>query len=148
MLESQVKYIRKRDGRIVPFDPEKITEAIFQAAKAVGGSDRDTAKSVSDSIVGILEILCKDDRIPTVENVQDLVEKMLIEKGHAKVAKAYILYREQHRKIREGKALINEGIELVESYLDRSDWRVNENSNMSFSLQGLNNHIATAVTAK
>lgn len=144
----ELKYIRKRDGRIVPFYPEKITEAIFKAAKAVGGTDKYTAKSISDSVIGILNIICKEDRIPTVENVQDLVEKMLIEKGHAKVAKAYILYREQHRKIREGKALLDEGLELVEDYLDKSDWRVNENSNMSYSLQGLNNHIASAITAK
>ncbi|MFH0975637.1 MAG: ribonucleoside triphosphate reductase [Spirochaetota bacterium] len=146
--DSASKYIRKRDGRIVPFDPEKITEAIFKAARAVGGDDRDPAKSVSDSVIGILDIVCKDERIPTVENVQDLVEKILIEKGHAKVAKAFILYREQHRKIREAKALIDEGLSLVDDYLDRSDWRVNENSNMSYSLQGLNNHIASAITAK
>jgi len=141
-------FIRKRDGRIVPFNPEKITDAIYKAAQAVGGSDRSTAQAISDSIIGILTIIYKDGRIPTVENVQDLVEKMLIERGHAKVAKAYIIYREQHRKIREGKSLLTEGLELIESYLDRSDWRVNENSNMSYSLQGLNNHIATAVTAK
>jgi ribonucleoside-triphosphate reductase (formate) len=145
---SQSNFIRKRDGRIVPFNPEKIAGAIYKAAQAVGGSDRATAQAISDSIIGILNIIYKDGRIPTVENVQDLVEKMLIERGHAKVAKAYILYREQHRKIREGKSLLTEGLELIESYLDRSDWRVNENSNMSFSLQGLNNHIATAVTAK
>jgi ribonucleoside-triphosphate reductase (formate) len=149
MIQSSTsKYIRKRDGRIVPFDPEKITEAIFKAAKAVGGAEREPAKSVSDSVIGILDIICKDDRIPTVENVQDLVEKILIEKGHARVAKAFILYREQHRKIREAKALFQEGLGLVEDYLDKSDWRVNENSNMSFSLQGLNNHIASAITAK
>ena len=141
-------FIRKRDGRIVPFTAEKITGAIYKAAQAVGGSDRTTAQAISDSIIGILNIIYKDGRIPTVENVQDLVEKMLIERGHAKVAKAYILYREQHRKIREGKSLLTEGLELIESYLDRSDWRVNENSNMSYSLQGLNNHIATAITAK
>ena len=141
-------YIRKRDGRVVPFNPEKITDAIYKAALAVGGSDRNTARDISNSIIGILTIIYKDGRIPTVENVQDLVEKMLIERGHAKVAKAYILYREQHRKIREGKSLLTEGLELIESYLDRSDWRVNENSNMSYSLQGLNNHIATAITAK
>ncbi len=141
-------FIRKRDGRIVPFNPDKITDAIYRAAQAVGGSDRSTAATVSESIVGILNIIYKDGRILTVENVQDLVEKMLIERGHAKVAKAYILYREQHRKIREGKSLLAEGLELIESYLDRSDWRVNENSNMSYSLQGLNNHIATAITAK
>ncbi len=148
MNQSTSKYIRKRDGRIVPFDPDKITEAIFKAARAVGGTDREPAKSVSDSVMGILDILCKDERIPTVENVQDLVEKILIEKGHAKVAKAYILYREQHRKIREAKALFQEGLGLVDDYLDKSDWRVNENSNMSYSLQGLNNHIASAITAK
>ncbi len=141
-------YIRKRDGRVVPLDQDKITDAIFKAAQAVGGSDRATAQDVSDSVTGILSIIYKDGRIPTVENVQDLVEKMLIERGHAKVAKAYILYREQHRKIREGKSLLNEGLDLIDNYLDQSDWRVNENSNMSYSLQGLNNHIATAVTAK
>src|SRR6056297_556076 len=141
-------YIRKRDGRIVSFTPEKITDAIFNAANAVGGTDRETARNVADSVVDIIKILYKDDHIPSVENIQDLVEKMLIEKGHAKVAKAYILYREQHRKIREGKSLLNEGIQLIEDYLDRSDWRVNENSNMSYSLQGLNNHIASAITAK
>ncbi|HPI13141.1 MAG TPA: ribonucleoside triphosphate reductase [Spirochaetota bacterium] len=146
---SRARYIRKRDGRILPFDPEKITDAIFKAARAVGGSNRETAQSVCDSVAGILDILhFKEGQTPTVENVQDLVEKMLIERGHARVAKAYILYREQHRKIREGKDLLNEGIQLVEQYLDRSDWRVNENSNMSYSLQGLNNHIASAITAK
>ena len=147
-METEITYIRKRDGRIVPFQPDKITDAIFKAAQAVGGSDRGTAQSVSESLLGILNIIYKEGRIPTVENVQDLVEKMLIERGHAKVAKAYIIYREQHRKIREGKSLLNEGLKLIEDYLDRSDWRVNENSNMSYSLQGLNNHIATAITAK
>ena len=147
-IETQLKQIRKRDGRVVSFDPDKITDAIFKSAKAVGGSDRGAAESVTAAVAGILDIIYKDGRIPTVENVQDLVEKILIEKGHAKVAKAYILYREQHRKIREGKSLIDEGLDLVDNYLDRSDWRVNENSNMSYSLQGLNNHIAAAVTAK
>lgn len=147
-IETQLRQIRKRDGRVVEFDPEKITDAIFKSAKAVGGSDREAAEGVTRALVGILDIIYKDGRIPTVENVQDLVEKILIEKGHAKVAKAYILYREQHRKIREGKSLIDEGLDLVENYLDRSDWRVNENSNMSYSLQGLNNHIASAITAK
>ncbi len=145
---SEIKFIRKRDGRIVDFHPDKITDAIFRAVQAVGGSDRDAAEAVSESVIGILNIIYKDGRIPTVENVQDLVEKMLIERGHAKVAKSYILYREQHRKIREGKSLLNEGLELIENYLEKSDWRVNENSNMSYSLQGLNNHIATAITAK
>jgi len=148
MAGNSINFIRKRDGRVAPFDPDKITDAIFNAARAVGGSNREAAAAVTRSVIGILDIIYKDGRVPTVENVQDLVEKMLIEMGHAKVAKAYILYREQHRKIREGKSLLEEGLELIENYLDRSDWRVNENSNMSYSLQGLNNHIASAITAK
>ena len=147
-INSEIQYICKRDGCIAPFDSDKITDAIFKAVKAVGGTNRETAENVCRSVVVILNIVYKDGRIPTVENVQDLVEKMLIERGHAKVAKAYIIYREQHRRIRESKDLLNEGLELIDNYLDRSDWRVNENSNMSYSLQGLNNHISTSITAK
>ena len=146
--EADSGYIRKRDGRIAPFNLDKITDAVFNSAKAVGGTSREMAEAVANSVQDILTIIYKDGRIPTVENVQDLVEKMLIERGHAKVAKAYILYREQHRRIRDGKDLLNEGLELIDNYLDRSDWRVNENSNMSYSLQGLNNHISTSLTAK
>ena len=145
---SNVKYIRKRDGRIVAFVKEKITEAIFKAAEAVGGTDKEQTASITESVMGIVNIVYKDEIIPTVENIQDLVEKILIEKGHAQVAKAYILYREQHRQLRDSQKLFSEGLEIIESYIDRSDWRVNENSNMSYSLQGLNNHIATAFTAK
>jgi hypothetical protein len=83
----KTRYIRKRDGRIVAFDPDKITDAVFKAAVAVGGKDREAAESVTESVIGILDIIYKDGRIPTVENVQDLVEKMLIERGHAKVAR-------------------------------------------------------------
>ena len=147
-INSEIQYICKRDGRIVPFDSDKITDAIFKAVKAVGGTSREMAEVVCKSVVDILNIVYKDGRIPTVENVQDLVEKMLIERGHAEFAKAYIIYREQHRRIRESKDLLNEGLELIDNYLDRSDWRVNENSNMSYSLQGLNNHISTSITAK
>ncbi|MFA5519313.1 MAG: ribonucleoside triphosphate reductase, partial [Spirochaetota bacterium] len=146
--EVDINYIRKRDGRVVPFLLDKVTDAIFNAAQAVGGTSKEMAQNVANSVYDILKIVYKDERIPTVENVQDLVEKMLIERGHAKVAKAYIIYREQHRRIRESRDLIDEGLELVDNYLDRSDWRVNENSNMSFSLQGLNNHISTSITAK
>ena len=148
MENSKTKYIRKRDKRVVPFHAKKITDAIFKAAEAVGGSDRETAEQITKSVLSILDILFKNENIPTVENVQDLTEKILIEQGHAKVAKAFILYREQHRSIRETKNLFNEGAKLIDDYLDRSDWRVKENSNMSYSLQGLNNHISTTITAQ
>lgn len=147
-IEVDINYIRKRDGRVVPFNIDKVTDAIFNAALAVGGTSKEMAENAANSVFDILKIVYKDGRIPTVENVQDLVEKMLIERGHAKVAKAFILYREQHRRIRDSRDLLNEGLELIDNYLDRSDWRVNENSNMSYSLQGLNNHISTSITAK
>jgi len=143
-MSSQVKLVRKRDGRIVPFDQEKITNAIFKAAQAVGGDDRDRAIYISNWVVRVLDERYPGGAIPTVEEIQDLVERGLMEHGHAKTAKAYILYRDLHNKLRDIRALIDAN-ELIEGYLDRADWRVNENSNMSFSLQGLNNHIFTAV---
>ena len=91
--QNSISYIRKRDGRVVTFNADKITDAIFKSAEAVGGSDRAAAETITESVIGILSIIYKDGRMPTVENVQDLVEKMLIERGHAKVAKAFILYR-------------------------------------------------------
>ena len=81
-----------------------------------------------------------------MEDIQDVVERVLIKHGHAKTAKAFILYRDLHNKLRDIRALIDAN-ELVDGYLDHLDWRVNENSNMSFSLQGLNNHIFTAVNS-
>ncbi|NIQ96946.1 MAG: ribonucleoside triphosphate reductase [Desulfuromonadales bacterium] len=142
-----VEYIRKRDGRLVPFEEEKITAAIGKAVQAVGGSDMEKAAEITRQVGGILGVLYKDDRIPTVENVQDLVEKILIENGHAKVAKAYILYRQQHESLRRTQEFMKESVEAIDSYLAQEDWRVNENANMGYSLQGLNNHIAANITS-
>lgn len=142
-----IKHIRKRDGRLVPFHPEKITEAVFKATNAVGEPDRKKAGKITRQVVGALSVLYKEDRVPTVENVQDLVERMLIEDGYANVAKAYILYREQHAKLRETRTLLSDAVSMVDKYLGMEDWRVRENSNMSYSLQGLNNHIFSLVTS-
>jgi ribonucleoside-triphosphate reductase len=142
-----VEFIRKRDGRLAAFEEGKIVAAIQKAVKAVGGSDMEQVAGIGRQVVGILEVIYKDGRIPTVENVQDLVEKILIENGHAKTAKAYILYRQQHAALRETRAFIRESIESMDSYLTQEDWRVNENANMGYSLQGLNNHIAANITS-
>ncbi len=144
---SGIGSIRKRDGRIEHFDEDKITAAIFKAAKSVGGDDIVLAQKITSQIAAVLDVLYKDGRVPTVENVQDLVEKMLIEGNHAKTAKAYILYRQQHSELRQAEQLINHGVVLMDNYIDQADWRVNENSNMSYSLQGLNNHISSAISA-
>jgi ribonucleoside-triphosphate reductase len=142
-----LEFIRKRDGRLVPFEEEKIAGAIQKAVRAVGGSDMDKAGRIARQVVGILEVLYKDAQVPTVENVQDLVEKILIENGHAKVAKNYILYRKQREALRKTKEFMRESIASIDSYLTQEDWRVNENANMGYSLQGLNNHIAANITS-
>ncbi len=142
-----MKIVRKRDGRLEPFDQERITKAIWKAAKAVGGKDREQAKKLSDQIVAELKKRFGEDGVPTVEEIQDIVEKMLIENGHARTAKAYILYRKQHQDLRELAALLSSA-DLVDQYLDIEDWRVRENSNMSYSLQGLNNYLSSTVIAK
>jgi len=147
MSGTKVTEVRKRDGRIVPFDQEKITNAIFKAAQSVGGDDRERAVFISNTVVSMIEERYDGgSRIPSVEEIQDLVERALIKYGHAKTAKAYILYRDLHNKLRDIRALVDAN-ELVDGYLKHLDWRVNENSNMSFSLQGLNNHIFSAVNS-
>jgi ribonucleoside-triphosphate reductase len=142
-----MKFVRKRDGRLEPFDQERITNAVWKAAKAVGGKDREQTKRVSDQVMAELKNRFGEDGVPTVEEIQDIVEKMLIENGHARTAKAYILYRKQHQDLRELAALLSSA-DLVDQYLDIEDWRVKENSNMSYSLQGLNNYLSSTVIAK
>ena len=138
--------IKKRDGQIVPFDQNKIAVAIFKAAKAVGGSNFDRAKYLSNQVVKIYEENYQG--IPTVEIIQDIVEKSLIENGHAKTAKAYILYRQQRTEARNFQNLMLNSAKMIQEYLGGEDWRIKENSNMNYSLQGLNNHIITAVTSR
>lgn len=142
-----IKKIIKRDGRIVDFDQERIVNAIFKAAKAVGGEDRRLAAELSIQVVSIL-IEKYDDTIPTVEDVQDVVERVLIENGHARTAKAYILYRRQHQEMRAFRDLMINTEKMINEYVNVEDWKVNENSNMSYSLQGLNNHIISAATSR
>jgi len=142
-----MKSVRKREGMLEPFDQERITKAVWKAAKAVGGKDREQAKKLSDQVVSELGKRFGEDGVPTVEEIQDIVEKMLIENGHARTAKAYILYRKQHQDLRELASLLSSA-DLVDQYLDIEDWRVKENSNMSYSLQGLNNYLSSTVVAK
>jgi len=108
-METSVKKVRKRDGRIVKFDQEKITNAIFKAAESVGGTDRVLAEKLSDKVVALLEEKYDGHTIPSVEEVQDYVEKALIESGHVKTAKAYILYRQRRADLRRAKSFL--GIE-------------------------------------
>ncbi|MBI4361439.1 ribonucleoside triphosphate reductase [Candidatus Micrarchaeota archaeon] len=141
-----IRKIRKRDGRLEDFDHKRISTAIFKAAKSVGGQDWSLAEKLTDDVVRQLEAQFAG-QTPTVEQVQDLVEKTLIESGHAKTAKTYILYRKQRADIRDVRKLMDSD-ELVDGYLGEMDWRVKENANMSYSLQGLNFHISSAVISR
>ena len=147
MPKETVKKIIKRSGEIVDFDKNKIVDAIYKTTKAVDRKNMPLAEKLTDEIEKRLNEKFHRRSIPAVEEVQDIVEKVLIESKHTKIAKAYILYRDQHRQLRE---LNDENMEekLMLDYLGRADWRLKENSNMSFSVQGLNNYIASAVSAK
>ena len=115
--------IEKRDGRIVDFDQNKITEAIFKAIRAVGEKDRAKAENLSNQVVKLLEKEYGPHRIPNVEDIQDIVEKVLIENGESKIAKAYILYRQKKAEIREEKKKI-----LNKDRLDEIDKRFSVNA--------------------
>ncbi len=142
-----ISTIRKRDAKFVPFDKFKIANAIFKAAKSVGGKDFGLALSLANKIEDVINNKFHHNSIPAVEEIQDVVEKVLIENGNAKVAKSYILYREQHRKIRSTENLVLDIASTMDGYLKQEDWRVNENSNVNYSLGGLILHNSGAVTA-
>ncbi|PKM63278.1 MAG: ribonucleoside triphosphate reductase [Firmicutes bacterium HGW-Firmicutes-21] len=137
--------IRKRDGSLMPFYPEKITRAIFKAAKAVGGNDWIKAEKLAEQVVLLAENMYRD-QIVDVETIQDMVEKVLIENGHAKTAKAYILYREKRHGARQTNALIGATIDMFKNYLGDNDWRINENANTQKSINGMNNYIRETFT--
>ncbi len=105
MRVNIIRQVRKRSGQLVPFNQEKIANAIFKAAQAVGGEDRQMADELADVVTMFLEKQygprTAASPAPTIEEIQDMVEKVLIETGHAKTAKAYILYRERRARIRE-----------------------------------------------
>ncbi|OGN61467.1 MAG: ribonucleoside triphosphate reductase [Chlamydiae bacterium RIFCSPHIGHO2_12_FULL_27_8] len=131
--------IIKRNGKIADFDSQKIFSAILKAGKATKEFDESIAKTLTIRVIQLAEKIIKE--IPTVEEIQDIVEEVLLSSPFKGSAKAYIIYRDQHFKIREiaNKA----GVDLIDQYLEKLDWQVKENSNMSFSLQGLHNYIAS-----
>ncbi len=115
--------IRKRDDRIVPFNETKITNAIFRAAQSVGGEDRQMAMEVTLDVIRELKKM-PADHIFSVEEVQDAVEKILIEQGHAKTAKAYILYREKRSMVREGRTELMDAVAEILKETNRDNANV------------------------
>ena len=137
--------IKKRDGRVVEFDSSKITSAVAKAGKATGEFDEREARKLTLKILTLAHELHLGP-LPDVESIQDIVERVLLDSPFYQSAKAYIIYREQHAQIRAISTGAN--IDLVEHYIQKLDWKIKENSNMSFSLQGLNNYISSDITSE
>lgn len=146
MQNSKISQLRKRNGKIVDFDPAKITQAIYKATEAIGQADKYLAKRHTEEIEKIVNEKFHERSIPAVEEIQDIVEEVLIANKQIKIAKIYILYRDQQARNRDVKSKVDSG-ELMKGYLRQSDWRVKENSNMGYSLQGLNNHLASTISS-
>ncbi len=147
-LINRIEKVVKRSGRVVPFDQSKITRAVGKALSATGEGSPKDARKVSDKVVQLLNRNYRKGYIPEIEEIQDLVERVLMILDFEETAKAYILYREQHRKIRETEEALGEAVNLVDKYIQEIDWKVKENANMAYSLQGLNNYISSIVSAK
>ena len=137
------KKIKKRDGRTVKFDAEKIVNAIAKAGIATGEFDKKIAQNLTLKVLNSAQQVITH-RIPTVEEIQDIVEEVLLSSTYRKTAKAYIIYRDQHARIREITSKAE--VDLIDQYLGKTDWQVNENSNMTYSLQGLNNYISSEIS--
>ncbi len=138
----------KRDGQVVDFDSERITNAIRKASNVTKEIDSFTARRLTKNVIKIVNDFVKEKQsnleAPTVEEIQDIVEKVLLSSEYKQTAKSYILYREQHNKMRDFAK--NASINMVDDYLKQLDWQVNENSNMGYSIQGLNNYLASALS--
>lgn len=147
-MENEIKQIKRRDGSTIDFDQSRITEAIFKALTAANQGDGKLSKSLSDKVVKFLNRRFKKGEVPTVEQIQDIVEEVLILEELVETAKAYILYREQRRSIREVVETIDESVEMIDKYIRELDWQVKENANMAYSLQGLNHYAVSALTKK
>ena len=149
LKEAPVR-VRKRDGRIVPFDANRISLAAGKALTAAGTSNDRVAANIGKDVVELLinkGYTATSEEIPDIELIQDLVESSFIRRGLSKAAKLYILYRAQREKVRTGKQLMMDVQDLVSSYIDHQDWRVNENSNAGYSYASLLNHVSGAVIA-
>jgi len=147
-MENKITKVQKRDGRIVDFDAERIRNAVFKAITATNQGDGIKTAKITQKVLDIFNRRFKAGEIPTVEQIQDIVEEVLILEGLVETAKAYIIYREQRRRVREAALASDEAMERVDQYLEKLDWEVQENANMAFSLQGLNHYAVSYIVKK
>ena len=137
--------VLKRNGKIEEFNSSKIENAIIKAGAVTNEIDEKAAKNLTRNVLKIIKDFVRNKesnlKSPTIEEIQDIVEQVLLSSKYKSTAKAYILYREQHKKIRE--FVENASVNMIDDYLKQLDWKVNENSNMGYSIQGLNNYLAS-----
>lgn len=146
MTSKMIARIKKRDGSVVDFAQDKISHAIHKAMKSQGVDDFSQAKTVSDIVTFVIEEKFGGYTTPSVEQIQDMVEMVLMKRGYHEVAKSYILYRERHKSVREAKQTGINLERLINDYISDHDWKIRENSNegtMSFS--GLNARVSGEV---
>ncbi|EGW53201.1 ribonucleoside-triphosphate reductase [Candidatus Endoriftia persephone str. Guaymas] len=129
--------VRKRDGSEVDFDLDKIRTAIRLAGQASGEYEDAEAQLLTAQVLKVLTHTGYREHVPDIERIQDIVEQVLISSNHLKTARAYIVYREQHKKLREDRRTLVDVSASVNEYLDQADWRVNANANQGYSLGGL-----------
>jgi len=140
--------VQKRDKTKEDFNIEKIRIAIWKALTATKQGNGEKSKKIADKVNQLISIRFKEEEIPTVEQIQDIVEEALILEDEVEAAKAYILYREQRRRIREQEIVSEEAVDRIDNYLEKLDWEVRENSNMTFSLQGMNHYGVSYIVKK
>ena len=148
IMKNKLAKVQKRNDQLVEFDQSRIQDALFKALTASGQGDGKKSKKLADKVVQILNRRFKEGEIPHVEQIQDVVEEVLILEELVDTAKAYILYREQRRRIREAVAVVDESTEMIDKYIKELDWQVQENANMTFSLQGLNQYGIKEISRK
>ncbi|MDD8015312.1 MAG: ribonucleoside triphosphate reductase [Acidobacteriota bacterium] len=145
-MVSRISRIKKRDGSIVDFNQDKITKAIYKAMESQGITDRAIAKTSSDIAAFMIEEKFGGYTVPSVEQIQDIVEMVLMKQGYHDVAKSYILYREKHKGIREAKKTGLNLERLIKDYINDADWKIRENSNEGVtSFSGLNARVSGEV---
>jgi len=141
----QLEHILKRDGRVVEFDRAKIAAAIAAAGHSTGELDADVAQALTAAVI---DALAADGNVcPGVETIQNRVEETLVRAGYWRTARAYIVYREQHARLRSLRHTLVDVESAMEEYLEQRDWRVNANANQGYSLGGLILNVAGKVTA-
>jgi ribonucleoside-triphosphate reductase len=144
--KKKISKVKKRDGRIVKFERERLVTGIFKAAESVGGEDRERAYEIADEVIKRLEEKYSARKYITTKKIAEVTTQTLIDMGHGKTSVAFELFVDLKNQVKNIKSLIDADT-LVHNYIDKLDWQVNENSNMAYSWQGLNRYISSTVQA-